>query len=67
MKDNINLSSIFKELVPAMIKRLKAYLWYLNESFVFIARFSDEVTDFEKDKCRKAMLHATQRLQRLRC
>jgi len=37
-------------------------LWYLNESFVILALFSDEVTDFEKDKCRKAMLHtATQK------
>jgi len=33
----------------------------LSESFVFLALFSDEVTDFEKDKCRKAMLHATQK------
>ena len=39
----------FAELIPAMIKRMEAHLWYLNESLV-------KVSEFDKEKCRRAML-----------
>ena len=46
----------FVELIPAIIKRMEAHLWYLNESLDFMILFSNKVNEFDKEKCRPAML-----------
>ena len=50
------LPTYFKDFVPVMINRMAAHMWYLSESLVFLVLFSTKVSDFEKEKCRKAML-----------
>ena len=48
--DTKNMPVAFAELIPAIIKRMEAYLVYLNESLIFLALFFNKVIEYDKEK-----------------
>jgi len=51
-----DLPPYFHKFIAATLNRLDAHLWYVSEEMVFLALFSKQISDTEKEQCRKELL-----------